>query len=93
MTDDKTKALLPHNCILEDRRRLSVSGVNDVGNFDEETITAATEYGEMTVRGQKLHITKLSLETGELSIEGTVDSITYTDTAPKTQSFFAKVFR
>ena len=42
MADDK-KGLVPHNCILEDRKALSVSGVNDVGSFDEQTIVAATD--------------------------------------------------
>ena len=37
MSEDK-KGIFPHNCILEDRKRLSVSGVNNVGSFDEETI-------------------------------------------------------
>ena len=40
MTEEKRTGILPHNCILEDRNRLSVSGVKDVGSFDEETIIA-----------------------------------------------------
>lgn len=93
MIDEKKTTLIPHNCILEDRRRLALSGVKDVGGFDEQTVTALTEYGEITIRGHGLHITKLSLEVGELSIEGTVDSLTYSDTKPKSTSFFSRVFR
>lgn len=93
MSEDKKTGLLPHNCILEDRKRLSISAVNDVGSFDEQMIIAATDYGELTVKGDKLHITKLSLEIGELCIEGTVNSLEYTDVSQKPTGFFAKVFR
>ncbi len=94
MADDKRTGLFPHNCILEDRRSLSVSGVTDVGGFDEETITASTEYGELTIQGTKLHITKLSLEIGELCIEGKINSLSYTDNAAdRSASFFSRVFR
>ncbi len=92
MTDDK-KGLIPHNCILEDRKRLSVSGVNDVDSFDEAVIVARTDFGELTVSGERLHITKLSLEVGELAIEGNIHSLTYTDVAEKSGGFFSKVFR
>ncbi len=93
MTDDKKTGLLPHNCILEDRKMLSVSGVNDVGSFDEQTIVAATDYGELTIRGEKLHITKLSLEVGELCIEGKISCLQYADVIEKGGSFLSRVFR
>ena len=93
MTEDKKQLNIPHNCILEDRKKLSISGVSDVGSFDEDTISASTDYGDVTVRGEKLHITKLSLEVGELCIEGKINALEYTDTQEKTGSFFSKVFR
>ncbi len=93
MTDDKKTGLIPHNCILEDRKRLSVSGVNDVDSFDETVIVAKTDCGELTVSGEKLHITKLSLDVGELAIEGNINSLTYADISEKSGGFFAKVFR
>lgn len=93
MTEEKRTGILPHNCILEDRKRLSVSGVKDVGSFDEETIIARTEYGELTVKGTGLHITKLSLEIGELCIEGEISSLIYSDVIDKSGSFLSRVFR
>jgi sporulation protein YabP len=92
MSEDK-KGIFPHNCILEDRKRLSVSGVNNVGSFDEETIVAITDYGEMTIRGQSLHITKLSLEVGELVIEGSINGLQYADVIEKSGGFLSRVFR
>ena len=40
-----------HRIILDERERLSVTGVTDVIAFDEETITADTDMGVITIRG------------------------------------------
>ena len=93
MTEEKKTNILPQNCILEDRKKLSVSGVTEVGIFDEETVTAQTVLGELTVRGDGLHITHLSLETGEMTVEGTIAAMSFADTLPKSSGFFSRVFR
>lgn len=86
---------VPHNLILEDRRRLTVSGVSDVDSFDEQTVIVFTQMGELTVKGEDLHINRLSLEMGELAVEGDIASLCYTDRAQKPQqgSFWGRVFR
>lgn len=84
---------MPHNLILEDRRSLSVSGVSDVDSFDEQTVIVYTDKGELTVRGSELHINRLSVETGELLLEGNISSLTYADEMPKSSGFFSRVFR
>lgn len=66
-----------HHVILENRKKLSVSGVRDVENFDEENICLLTECGKLTVKGASLHVNQLSLETGEVTVEGGVDSLIY----------------
>jgi len=91
MEDNKIK--LPHNIFLEDRKKLNINGVSDVDSFDEQSIVVFTDMGELCIRGQDLHINKLSVDTGELSIEGNVFSLTYTDDGPRKESFFGKVFR
>ncbi len=93
MTDDKKIPKMPHNVIMEERKRLSVSGVLDIDSFDEQTIIAITEQGELTIRGGNLHITRLNLEQSELLVEGEISSLTYTDIRPQAKGFFAKVFR
>ena len=93
MAEEKRTGILPHNCILEDRKKLSVSGVNDVPSFDEESIVAMTDYGELTIRGEKLHITKLSLEVGELTIEGSINCLQYSEVIEKSGGFLSRVFR
>ena len=93
MTEEK-RITLPHNIVLEDRRKLTVTGVVDVDNFDEQAVIAVTDMGELTVRGADLHINRLSIDMGELLIEGEIDSLNYSDLrAVKGGSFFSKVFR
>ncbi|MBO5332571.1 MAG: sporulation protein YabP [Clostridia bacterium] len=93
MTDDKKIPKMPHNVIMEERKKLSVSGVTDIDSFDEQTIIAITEQGEMTIRGWNLHITRLNLEQSELMVEGEISSLTYTDVRPQAKGFLSKVFR
>lgn len=83
-----------HNIIMEDRRHLTVSGVSDIDSFDEQSVIIYTSMGVLTVRGQDLHINRLSLEVGELLVEGEIDALVYSQQEQKSQGgFFSKVFR
>jgi sporulation protein YabP len=82
----------PHHVILEQRRKLSVSGVEDVERFDESEISLSTSCGELVIRGEGLRIEKLSLDTGELGVEGQVNFMGYEEPAP-TGGFFGRLFR
>lgn len=93
MAEEKRMNAMPHNLVLEDRRMLTVSGVSDVDSFDEETVIVFTDLGELTVRGKNLHINRLSVEVGELTVEGNIAALIYSDEAPKSGGFFSKVFR
>lgn len=83
----------PHTMVVEDRKRLSVSGVTDVESFDEETVALATELGELLIHGYDLHINRIDVESGDLSLEGEIISLTYTDNQPQTSGFFGRLFR
>ncbi len=79
-----------HHILLENRNRLAVSGVEEVESFDENQIIMATCQGELTIRGEDLHIEQLSLDGGELKVEGTVDALSYE--APREKgSFFSRL--
>ena len=93
MAEEKLGVKMPHNLIMEDRKRLSVSGVSDVDSFDERTIVVYTDMGELTVRGEDLHINSLSVESGDLQLEGTISSLSYADEQPRSTGFFSRVFR
>ena len=59
-----------HNAILENRQRLQLSGVTDVDSFDEDEIRLFTQLGELTIKGKDLHINEISVESGDVSVEG-----------------------
>lgn len=96
MADNTLKPKMPHNVIMEDRKHLTVSGVEDIDSFDEQTVVIFTDMGELTVKGDDLHINRLSLEVGELLIEGNIYALVYSEKEEKQSSsgsFFSKVFR
>lgn len=83
-----------HHLILEDRERLSVSGVEEVESFDENTIVMHTNRGTLVIRGENLHIEKLSLDGGDLMVEGDVDALNYEDSRDRQSGgLFARLFR
>ena len=83
----------PHNVIMEDRHTLTVSGISDVDSFDEQTVIVFTDMGELTVKGEGLHINRLSLEVGEIMIEGNISSLSYSDSKPTQEGgFWSRVF-
>lgn len=92
-TKNQTKEVF-HNIILENRKKLSLSGVEDVDSFDEDCITLYTQTGTLAVKGSDLHINKLSVESGEVIVEGDIDSLTYSDDdGNRSAGFFSKLFR
>ena len=85
---------LNHNIIMENRSKISISGVEDVDSFDEQTVILFTSAGLLTVRGRNFHINKLSVDSGEVVIEGDVESLTYSEAmAREGGGFFAKIFK
>ena len=93
ITEEKRTVQTPHNVILEDRKRLTVTGVSDVDSFDEQTIVVYTGMGELTLRGNGLHISRLNTETGELNVTGTVYAMAYTDERSKGDGMFSRLFK
>ncbi len=82
-----------HKLNMENREKLFLTGVEDVDSFDENEIKVYTSMGMLTVRGVELHINKLSTDSGELCIEGDIDSLIYTETSEQHGSFFSRIFR
>lgn len=81
-----------HRLTLEGREKLTVSGVEDVERFDEGCIVMSTCAGTLVVTGEGLHIGKLSLDGGELHVDGHIDSITYEDQQPSRGGLFNRLF-
>ncbi len=90
-TEERRK--MPHLVSMSERSNLGVSGVLDVDSFDDMTVVIYTELGELTVKGQGLRIQRLSIETGDLTLEGEIDSLTYAQVHTRSGGFFGKLFR
>ena len=87
---------IPHNLILKERSILQLSGIIDLENFNDQTITAYTSEEGIVISGENLHIKKLNLELGELCINGKISSLTYINKVKKQnrkESFFSKIFK
>ena len=68
MTDQNLQK--PNTVTLENRSKLTVTGVRDVDSFDEQNVVAYTDYGQLTIQGSGLSISQLSVESGDLLVEG-----------------------
>lgn len=94
-TAESTGLRLRSHCVHVDGRELiSVTGVSDVGCFNESEVVLTTEAGGMTIEGRDLHIMKLDLDDGQVSVAGTVDAVYYEDEPAKKQgSLLSRMFR
>ena len=81
-----------HRVTMEDRERLCVTGVEEVESFDENTIVMDTVAGALVVRGSGLHIEQLSLDGGQLRVEGQVESLTYEEDAGGRGGLLSRLF-
>ena len=66
-----------HTLMLDNRSKLSLTGVEDVSGFNEEAVSVRTTAGTLIIRGSGLHIDRLNLETGDVSVDGSIDSMQY----------------
>lgn len=92
MNDYTTMPAQGHCVELIGRERLTVSGVEDVERFDETGIVMSTTVGTLVVTGENLHIGKLSLDGGELHVDGRIDSVSYEETGQERGSFLHRLF-
>ena len=83
------------NLILENRGKLSVSGVLDVLSFDDQVVMIETELGLLTVKVQNLRINKLSIDTSEVIVEGEISYLAYSEATQNKSSvgLLVKIFK
>lgn len=85
-----------HKTVIEGKRRVTVTAVEDIDSFNENEVIFLTAAGMMTVTGSDLHINRLSLEEGLIIIDGEVDSVDYADLAEERTErpgMFSKLFK
>lgn len=84
------------NLVLENREKLSISGVLDVLSFDDQIVILETELGLLTVKGENLRINKLSLDTAEVIVDGEIYSLGYSEKNAEKKNgggILGKIFR
>lgn len=74
---------LPHKLTLDQRNSLTMTGVTEVVSFDENAVIVNTELGRLTVQGQQLQLKTLSVEGGQIAVEGNIAALQYEEARQK----------
>lgn len=85
-----------HKVLMNNRRNINITGVNDVLSFDVKEVLLETELGMLMLKGEDLHVSRLMLDKGEVDVEGKIDSLTYSENnsfSKKSESLLAKLFK
>jgi len=93
ITEAKTVANIPHNMIMENRKKLMLTGIREVDSFDEQTVSLVLENADLAIRGKNLTISRLNVETGEVSVTGDIYAIIYSDNNAKQSGLFGRLFK
>lgn len=72
-----TEMQLPHSLTLKERKTLTMTGVTEVVSFDETAVVLHTELGKLAIHGRDLQLRNLTLEGGEVAVEGNVAALVY----------------
>lgn len=79
---EEVRSVKGHRITLSNRGAGTITGVNAVISFDPNEILLETEQGVLLIKGTELNVTKLTLDKGEVEVDGRVDSFTYSDLKP-----------
>ena len=93
--EDLTSTTRTHKLTMINRQNSTLTGVNDVLSFDIHEILLETEHGMLMIKGDDLHVSRLTLDKGEVDVEGKIDSFTYSDVsnvAKKGESLLNRLF-
>ena len=94
--DERQQILKGHKLNINARKTIAITGVNDVLSFDAGEVLLQTEQGILMIRGSELHVNRLTLEKGEVDIDGRIDSLTYSDATnygKSGESLFGRLFK
>ena len=93
---EERSAAKSHKFILGNRRTGNFTGVRDVISFDPKEILLETEMGMLQIKGEDLHVSRLTLDKGEVDVQGIVTSMVYSEVenyGKKAENFLGKLFR
>lgn len=94
MQVEENQTNIMQNIILENRKKLTLTGIRDVLSFDDEIVVVESELGLLNIKGTDLRVNKISVETGDVIVDGTIRAIEYSDKniGPK-QGLMSKIFK
>ena len=81
-----------HTIRMLERKKATITGVEDVDCFNEQIVVLRTPLGMLTVTGAQLNISHLNLEEGRVEIDGEFDALEYTG-GRKKGGLFGRLFR
>ena len=87
-----TQEQMPHKLTLDQRQKLSMSGVTEVVSFDETAVVLRTSLGMLEVQGQQLALKTLSLDGGQVAVDGHITALYYEEPRP-TGSLWSRIFK
>jgi sporulation protein YabP len=82
-----------HNIVVDNRERISITGVTDVISFNETDIEIETDAGGLAIFGQNLRFNKLNLEDGQMVVDGFIEGFEYTDIRTEKGGFLSRIFK
>lgn len=91
--EDRSSPKSNHNITISSRKLMTLTGIEDVISFDEESVVMRSSLGIMTIDGGELHIIKLELDGGNVTIEGNINGLFYMDASEKEPSKSGKLKR
>ncbi len=91
--EPKRTVKLPHNIIMENRKKLMITGVSEVDSFDEQTVVLVCDMGELTIKGSDLKIGSLNVDSGEVNIDGNIYGLVYADAENRSGGFLKRLFK
>lgn len=86
----------PHRLMMEDRGKMSITGIVDVVSFDENQVVLDTDKGLLTIKGKDLCVSRLTLDKGEVDVDGQADSLVYSSNESLRkagESFLGRLFK
>ena len=94
--EEQRQRTKPHRISLDKRSHAVIRGVDDVISFDEKEVILETTLGRLTVKGEDMKVSRLTVEQGEVEIGGRMDSLVYSDSRGRKaqgESFLGRLFK
>ena len=88
--ENAQKLMFPHKLTLNERKELTMTGVNEVVSFDDTAVVLRTGLGDLVIQGQDLHLKTLSPEGGQVAVDGQISSLIYEE--PRTGGWLRRLF-